>query len=175
MIEPHGDLTKTLLSCIPDNRFQDVVLLDLMDSDYPFGLNIFECRDPGDINEVAKTASFVFHVFEKMWGVGPATPRLAQVLRNVTQTLIENPGMTFGEIPFLFWNDKARDQLVSNIKNHQTSLFWERYNQHSRKDKEEYVESTGLGNDPGTKTHRKSCCFRHSTVTAFAAGQPSDR
>jgi hypothetical protein len=49
LIEPHGDLTKTVLSCIPDRRLKDVVLLDLMDSEYPFGLNIFECRDATDI------------------------------------------------------------------------------------------------------------------------------
>jgi hypothetical protein len=142
LIEPHGDLTKSVLSCIPDSRLPDVVLLDLMDTEYPFGLNIFECRDAADIIEVAKTVSFVFHVFEKMWGVGPGTPRLAQVLRNVTQTLIENPGTTFGEIPFLFWNEEARNQLVSNVKNQQVRLFWERYNQRSRRDREEYVEST---------------------------------
>jgi Type IV secretion-system coupling protein DNA-binding domain len=67
LIEPHGDLTKKVLSCIPEERLQDVILLDLMDSEYPFGLNIFECRNPKDINEVAKTVTFVFHVFEKMW------------------------------------------------------------------------------------------------------------
>jgi Type IV secretory system Conjugative DNA transfer len=153
LIEPHGDLTKTVLSCIPEGRLHDVVLLDPMDSDYPFGLNIFECRDVTDINEVAKTSSFVFHVFEKMWGVGPNTPRLAQVLRNVTQTLIDNPGTTFGEIPFLFWNERARGQLVANVKNQQAQLFCERYAQRSRRDREEYVESTDnkvdayLGND----------------------------
>jgi hypothetical protein len=82
-------LTKNVLSCIPDRRLPDVVLLDL-------------------------------------------------ILRNVTQTLIENPGTTFGEIPFLFWNEGARDQLVTNVKNQQVRLFWERYNHRSRRDREEY-------------------------------------
>lgn len=124
-----------------------------MDSELPFGLTIFECRDPADINEVAKSASFVFHVFEKTWGIGTSPPRLAQVPRNVTQTLIENPGTTFGEIPFLFWNEPAREQLIANVKNQQALLFWQRYRERSPREREEYVESTDnkvdayLGND----------------------------
>src|SRR4051794_19333704 len=52
LIEPHGDLTKNVLACIPENRLPDVILLNVMDAEYPFGLNIFECRNPADINEV---------------------------------------------------------------------------------------------------------------------------
>jgi hypothetical protein len=103
LIEPHGDLTKTVLSRIPENRRKDVILLDMMDSDYPFGLNLFQCDNPTDMNEAAKAANFVMHVFEKVWHVGTSTPQLSQVLRNVTRTLSENPGTTFAEIPLLLW------------------------------------------------------------------------
>lgn len=97
LIEPHGDLTNIVLSGIPDTRLSDVVYLDMTDSQYPFGLNLFQCPQPRTIDAMAKTASFVHHLFEKLWGVGTDTPRLMQVLRAVTRTLLDNPGTTLAE------------------------------------------------------------------------------
>src|SRR5437762_13470057 len=99
VIEPHGDLTRNVIAAMPEKRLKDVIYLDITDSASSFGLNFFECPAGADLTEVAKIASFVMHVFEKVWAVGPETPRLAQVLRNTTRLLIENPGMTFAEIP----------------------------------------------------------------------------
>jgi Type IV secretion-system coupling protein DNA-binding domain len=88
LIEPHGDLTNAIIATIPDERRDDIVYLDLTDSHSPFGLNLFQCDSPHNATEVAKVASFVMHVFEKVWNVGTSTPQLAQVLRNITRTLI---------------------------------------------------------------------------------------
>jgi hypothetical protein len=105
LIEPHGDLTRQVIATMPEERLKDVIYLDLTDT-ASFGLNFFEVAPGADATEVAKVASFVMHVFEKVWAVGPETPRLAQVLRNTTRVLIENPGMTFAEIPLLLWEDR---------------------------------------------------------------------
>jgi hypothetical protein len=115
LLDPHGDLTKDVLARVPDNRVEDVILLDLMDSSYPFGLNVFECPDPSNLEQVSQTASFVMHVFEKVWDVGTATPQLAQVLRNVTFTLIQNPGTTLAELPLLLQDEQVRNKLVATI------------------------------------------------------------
>ncbi len=128
LLDPHGDLTKDVLARVPDNREEDVILLDLMDSSYPFGLNVFECPDPSNLEQVALTASFVMHIFEKVWDVGTSTPQLAQVLRNVTFTLIQNPGTTLAELPLLLQDDNVRNKLVGNVANTQVKLFWTTYN-----------------------------------------------
>jgi hypothetical protein len=142
LIEPHGDLTNTVLAGIPDSRLKDVILLDMTDSEYPFGLNLFQCGEPRTIREMALTANFVQHVFEKIWGVGTDTPRLMQVLRAVTRTLIENPGTTFAEIPLLFSSDTVREKMVANLTNTEIISFWEDYNRKSPYHRDEYVEST---------------------------------
>jgi hypothetical protein len=108
LVEPHTDLTRNVIAAMPEERLKDVIYLDLTDCTSSFGLNFFECPAGADVTEVAKVASFVMHVFEKVWAVGPETPRLAQVLRNTTRVLIENPGMTFAEIPLLLWDDVVR-------------------------------------------------------------------
>ena len=45
VIDPHGDLFDELLSRIPQNRLDDVVILDPTDTDFPVGLNMLECSD----------------------------------------------------------------------------------------------------------------------------------
>jgi len=142
LLDPHGDLTAQVLARVPENRVQDVVLLDLMDSRYPFGLNLFACPNAQDIEHVAFTAGFVMHVFEKVWGVGTETPLLSQFLRNVTYTLISNPGMTFAEIPHLLVDETAREKLVGNVKNNQVRLFWQTYNRLRSTDQLERASGT---------------------------------
>jgi len=142
LVEPHGDLTKTVLSLVPEHRLKDVIFLDVMDSAFPFGLNLFQSDLPGDTNEAAKTASFLMHLFEQIWNVGTETPRLQQVLRNITRTLLANPGMTFAEIPLLLWDDTVRQKLVSNVTTTQTQIFWQQYNTKSQHLKDEQTAST---------------------------------
>src|SRR5512147_1400531 len=59
-LELRGVLSHFGNACLPGHgrtpKVYFLTLLDLMDSEYPFGLNIFECRDAADINEVAKTS-----------------------------------------------------------------------------------------------------------------------
>jgi hypothetical protein len=142
LIEPHGDLTRNVIAAMPEDRLKDVIYLDITDSATSFGLNFFESPVGADLTEVAKIASFVMHVFEKVWAVGPETPRLAQVLRNTTRLLIENPGMTFSEIPLLLWEDLVREKLVRCVSNTQTKLFWTQYNRKTPRDRDELIAST---------------------------------
>ena len=45
VIDPHGDLFRWTLAEIPDERMDDVVLLDPADRDFPVGFNMLECKD----------------------------------------------------------------------------------------------------------------------------------
>jgi hypothetical protein len=42
MIDPHGDLFNEVCGLIPENRIEDVVILDPTDMEYPVGLNLLE-------------------------------------------------------------------------------------------------------------------------------------
>jgi hypothetical protein len=43
VIDPHGDLFEELLASIPPGRWDDVVVLDPVDMDFPVGLNLLQC------------------------------------------------------------------------------------------------------------------------------------
>jgi len=142
LIEPHGDLTKIVLAGIPNHRLKDVIYLDVEDVNYPFGLNLFECPLPRSVRNMAATASFVSHVFAKVWGAGVDTPRLMQNLRAITRTLIENPGTTFSEIPLLYSSDTVRARMVDNLSNPTIVSYWQDYERKSQRDRDIYLEST---------------------------------
>src|SRR6266567_5070549 len=61
LLDPHGDTTLSVLSRLPYYREQDVILLDIEDTEYPFGLNLFECSDTTNDLEVQKILSQVMH------------------------------------------------------------------------------------------------------------------
>ena len=44
VVDPHGDLYRWLLARIPEERWDDVVLIDPTDREYPVGFNPLECR-----------------------------------------------------------------------------------------------------------------------------------
>jgi len=45
LIDPHGDLYRAVLGRIPESLFDDVVLIDPSDAEYPVGLNPLEVRN----------------------------------------------------------------------------------------------------------------------------------
>src|SRR5207253_46973 len=61
VLDPHGDLIKAVLARLPDSRENDVVYLDIADSSYAFGINLFTCSDPTDPLVVSHAASKVMH------------------------------------------------------------------------------------------------------------------
>lgn len=141
LVEPAGDLTRAVIATMPENRLQGVVLLNLMDcGEAPFSLNIFQCPEPRTVMEVAKTASQVFHIFAKAWGIGPQTPQLAMVLRHVTRTLIDCRA-TFAEIPLLLQEEEVRERMVKWVQSPHTKAFWAAYERKSSRDKAEFVAS----------------------------------
>jgi hypothetical protein len=132
LIEPHGDLTRAVFAGIPENRLKDVIYLDVEDVEFPFGINPFACPLPRTIRNMAAVASFVSHVFEKVWGAGVDTPRLMQNLRAVARTLIECPGATFAEIPLLYSNATVRARMVDNLSNPSIVSYWQDYERKTR-------------------------------------------
>src|SRR3954452_5414555 len=44
VLDPHGDLIKTIIAALPENRVKDVIYLNIEDVDHPYGLNLYECQ-----------------------------------------------------------------------------------------------------------------------------------
>jgi energy-coupling factor transporter ATP-binding protein EcfA2 len=143
VLDPHGDLIDGVLDRVPKDREQNVVLLDLADSQFPFGLNLFECRDTFDRNLVSRVATQAVEVFEKLWGDTSWGPQLAQVLRNCAYTLIENQGHSLADMRRLLLNTEFRARLVAKVTNPQVREFWKlEYDPLRPQDQQQLVRST---------------------------------
>jgi hypothetical protein len=135
-LDTHGDPINDILARIPKGREQDVILLDPLDKDAAFGLNLFEC-DATDEKQVSRTVSYVLEVFAKLFtksGVfDTEAVNMELTLRNAAYALIDNLAAyatTLAEMPLLIDDEYARERLIGNINNgfHSEALrFWKRY------------------------------------------------
>src|ERR1051326_6381947 len=69
-LDPHGDAITALLARLPSSREQDVILLDPFDKGYTFGLNLYQCDDPQNIEAFSYTVDYILQVFAKLFAEG---------------------------------------------------------------------------------------------------------
>jgi len=110
VIEPKGDLIEDVLARIPDERLNDVVLLDPSDDTAPVGFNpLASSGRPPEL--VADQLLAVLHrLYAAHWG-----PRTHDILGNALATLAQLPGMTLCALPLLLADPQFRRRAVGKI------------------------------------------------------------
>jgi hypothetical protein len=129
VIDPTGDLIADIVQRIPKKREKHVILLDMTDKTYAFGLNLFDNPEPNNPIAFTRTREQVVQVFRRAWGEGAHSswgPRLEDLLRNIAHTMLANPGYTLVEVPDLLSDDAFRASLVANVRERTVRQFWER-------------------------------------------------
>lgn len=122
IIDPHGDLSETILDFIPKRRMNDVVYLEPFDTERPFSLNVLEIRNKQQKDLVASGIVSIFNkLYKDSWG-----PRLEYILRNVILTLLEAPGTTLVDILSLLSNAEYRKKVVRSLSDPVLKDFWEK-------------------------------------------------
>ena len=125
LLDPHGDLIDDVLGLVPNDRIDDVILFDPMDTDDPIGLNLLAC-DRTNANEVRWVVSTVVGILHRLyqysWG-----PRLQYVLTSALETIMQSEGTTFKELYFLISNKKYRKHIVSKLQDPVLIEFWESF------------------------------------------------
>lgn len=98
VIDPHGELYNDLLEMIPEQRKNDVVLLDPGDFLFPIGLNILEVKDATQREAIIKEMRAIFNriIYEYYRLPGEyAGPVFFQHMQNnmlLTMSDLDNPG-----------------------------------------------------------------------------------
>jgi hypothetical protein len=147
-LDPHEDAITEILKRVPPGREQDIILLDMLDPDYAFGLNLFRCENIHNKQEVSRVTSMVMGVFAKLFTESgdllKDAPNMAETLQNAVPVLLshQNPHMTMAEMPLLFLHEDARAKLIKPITNSQVQLFWNTYNRWKRDEQEALTGST---------------------------------
>ena len=127
VIDPHGELYNDLLEMIPENRKDDVILMDPGDFLYPFGFNFLEVSDQTQSQMIVKDLRAIFKRFiYEYYGVAGeyAGPAFFQHMQNnmlLTMSDIDNPG-TIMEFYNIFQRKEYWKRWVP-LK-HRTPALW---------------------------------------------------
>ena len=110
VIEPKGDLVQDVLTRIPKERLEDVVVLDPTETEHPIGLNplLGRGRRP---ELIADQVLAVFHgLYEQNWG-----PRMQDILHASLLTLAGRGDASLCALPALLTNPTVRRRLLAAV------------------------------------------------------------
>jgi len=129
VIDPHGDLVDAVLARIPEERINDVVLLDPAATDRPFGLNLLEFNP-----SVPHHKDFVIQetiaIMRKMFFHEHIGPMFEHSLRHLVLTVMDEAFKGEGtliEVPRLLYDKKFRSAVVPLLKDELAREYWEQY------------------------------------------------
>ena len=119
-MDPHGDVVEALLDFVPENRIDDVCIIDPSDFKFPVSFNPLQNVDPcfkhkltqGLIDDMEKE-------LDANW-----TPRLEHVFRFTTLALLDYPHATMRGMISMLTDRNYRQKVVEYIEDDMVKRFW---------------------------------------------------
>ncbi|NJM40732.1 MAG: ATP-binding protein [Anaerolineae bacterium] len=141
VIDPHGTLIKDIVrGSIPDERMDDVVIIDVADEAYPPPLNPLAIPDESGSIAVGQVTAII----DKMYGEPSAATRWTNVMQAALSTLRFEQTPTVRDVTKLFTDTEYRLSLLNQHREDLDEVsyeFWEKYNamtSEARKDELNY-------------------------------------
>jgi len=125
-IDPHGQAVEDILSCIPKERAEDVVIFDPSDIERPFGLNMLE-YDEKRPEQKTFVINEMIGIFDQLYDLRQTGgPMFEQYVRNAMLLVMEDPqsGSTLMEIPKVLADEGFRKMKLSRCQNPVVVDFW---------------------------------------------------
>lgn len=130
VIDPHGDLAKDLLHCIPANRMQDVIYLNPFDLPYPIGINLLELPVglTDDALELEKelVCENVISIFRRVFSnkENQNAHRIEYMLRNTIHTAFTLKERTIFTVYKLLTDPEYRKKVTADLEDEDLQNFW---------------------------------------------------
>lgn len=125
-IDPHGDAIEDILSAIPKERAEDVIIFDPSDMERPFGLNMLE-YDPANPQQKTFVINEMIGIFDQLYDLkATGGPMFEQYVRNAMLLIMEDPdsGSTLMEISKVLADEEFRRMKLSKCNNPVVRDFW---------------------------------------------------
>ena len=120
VLDPHGDLINQILGIIPDDRIDDVVLVDPSDVNFPIGFNILQAHSDEEKNLLASDLIAVFRRLSTSWG-----DQMDTVLQNAILAILESTqGGTLSDLRLFLLDAKYRKQFLSTVGDPEIVFYW---------------------------------------------------
>lgn len=125
-LDPNGDAIETILSLVPPERADDVILFDPSDTDWPMGVNMLEWKRPEDRDFLVAEWLAIFQKLFDPNQQGMVGPQFEHWGRNASLTVMSLPGGgTLIDIPRLFTDDAFRTKALAYVTDPVVRAFWE--------------------------------------------------
>ena len=120
LIDPHGDVIDSMLDYIPEERINDVCIIDPSDAEFPASFNPLANVDP--LFKFQLTQGLI-EVFQKQFGSN-WTPRLEHVFRFTTLALLDYPHATMRGMISMLTDRNYRQKVVEYIQDDMVKRFF---------------------------------------------------
>jgi hypothetical protein len=123
VVDPHGESVEFILSNIPKERIDDVVLFEPFDIERPCGLNMLEYDSPEQKDFAVQE---MISIFMKLFPPEIIGPMFEHYMRNAMLALMadkDNPG-TLVEIPKMFTDPAFLQERLKKVSDPIVKSFW---------------------------------------------------
>ena len=122
VLDPHGDLIDQILGHVPEDRTQDVVLLDPSDDEYPIGFNILSAHSELERNLLASDLVSVFRRLSTSFG-----DQMNTVLANAIMAFLESSeGGTLSDLRRFLVEPSFRAQVLQSVRDPEIVYYWQK-------------------------------------------------
>ncbi len=120
LMDPHGDVISAILDFIPEERIDDVVLINPSDTDFPVAFNPLANIKP-ELKHQATQG--LIEVMKKQFGAN-WTPRLEHVFRFTCLALLDYPHATMRGMISMLTDRTYRQKVIEYIEDDMVKRFW---------------------------------------------------
>lgn len=124
VLDPHGDLIEMILARVPNERAEDVIVVDPADREVPIGFNFMELRPGDDPNQLIESFIGMLYQLFDPGHTGIIGPRFEQMVRTAMMTAMSVDGMTLVEVVRILTDDEFARQLIPHIKDPIVKRYW---------------------------------------------------
>ena len=120
VLDPHGDLVKQILGIIPEERIDDVVLMDTSDTGFPISFNILEAHSEEERDILASDLIGVFRRLSTSWG-----DQMDTVLHNAILAILKSErGGTLRDLQQFLAETPFRNEFLDSVQDDFVRDFW---------------------------------------------------
>ena len=120
VLDPHGDLIDKILGHVPEDRINDVILMDPSDERYPVGFNILSARSELEKNVLASDLVSIFRRLSTSWG-----DQMTSVLGNAILAFLESSeGGTLADLRRFLVEADFRNRYLTTVRDEEVVYYW---------------------------------------------------
>jgi hypothetical protein len=122
LIDPHGDLVEQVLGRIPENRINDVILVDPADTERPIGFNILSAHSDLEKTLLSSDLVAVFRRLSTSWG-----DQMTSVLSNAVLAFLESTrGGTLADLRRFLIEAEYRKDFLTSVRDAEVVYYWQK-------------------------------------------------